>query len=318
MLIHTKPFENNFWLNSGVGMITRFAVPYFFAISGYFLASKFRGGQPNRWKILKAYLFRLLRFYVIWFVFLRTVDITVGGSIIHTIGYYIKQFFFTTDGSALWFVEALIWASVIVTVLTRRLNARTVFSIGIAFLIIGYCFSTLLGVTGEWEIIKALKPIVTYTGIQGPLFFAFPYVAMGFLMAEHNLKPANRRDLVCILLFFACLGAESLLMVTKLYAPLTFLWISALPMTWFVLRLSVTLSVENKPFHYVLRKISTLCYVLHVIVLKILKYVFKNAGIQYSAHLLLTALTIVITIVLSYGIYELSKRKTFSWLKYVM
>ena len=33
MLIHTKPFENNFWLNSGVGMITRFAVPYFFAIS---------------------------------------------------------------------------------------------------------------------------------------------------------------------------------------------------------------------------------------------------------------------------------------------
>lgn len=45
MLIHTKLFENNFWLDAGGGMGTRFAIPFFFVASGYFLALNFRGGS---------------------------------------------------------------------------------------------------------------------------------------------------------------------------------------------------------------------------------------------------------------------------------
>ena len=321
IFIHTKPFVNNFWLDAGMGMITRFAVPYFFTISGYFLFKKLMGGGTRKyWKTVGTYLLRLLRFYIIWFIILRIVDITVGGSTIHTVGYYIKQFFFTTDGSPLWFVEALIWAVIIVAVLNRWLKSRTVFTIGIVFLFIGYGFSTLLGITGKWSFIQTLQPIVGYTGIQGGFFFAFPYVAMGALLAKQKQKPAIKKDFICVALFFVVLGIESLLMVKKFNAPLTFLWLSAIPMTWYVTRLTLTIDIVSKPGYYVLRKISTLCYVLHIVVLLILQYVFRllNLTTKDPANLILTIMTLIITFAMSFGTLYLSDKKFFFWLKYAM
>ena len=43
--IHTKPFENIFWLDAAIGILTRFAVPYFFVSSAYFLFIKLRVTQ---------------------------------------------------------------------------------------------------------------------------------------------------------------------------------------------------------------------------------------------------------------------------------
>lgn len=321
IFIHTKPFENNFWLDAGVGMITRFAVPYFFTISGYFLFKKLMGGGTKQyWKTLGRYLLRLLRFYIIWFILLRIIDLIFGGSTIQSFRYYIKQFFFTTDGSALWFVEALIWAVLIVAVLTRWIKTQTVFAISIIFLFIGYFFSTLYGITGKWQIVQTLHPIISHTGIQGGLFFAFPYVAMGALLAEKPLEPAYKRDAGFVFLLFVLLGIESLVMVRRFNAPLTFLWIAALPMTWFTTRLTLTIQMKNKPVYYILRKISTLCYVLHIVIFKILQNVFDSSGFTAKdpAHLALTALTLFITIVLAYGIYLLSRKKAFTWLKYIM
>lgn len=107
------------------------------------------------------------------------MDIKVGGSSIHSILYYIRNFFFTVDGSALWFIEALIWAVIIVAVLTRWLNIKLYLLLALFFLV-SYCFSTLLGVTGECVIIKTLQPIITYTGIQGPTILGFPLCDYGF------------------------------------------------------------------------------------------------------------------------------------------
>ncbi len=315
MLIHTKPFENSFWLDAGVGMITRFAVPFFFTVSGYFLFKRIKENPENKKEILKQYLFRLLRFYLIWFVVFRVVDILLGGSV-HSLGYYIKQFFFTTDGSPLWFVEALIWAVIIVFILSEWMKPKTILVIGIVFLLIGYCFSTLLGVTGKWSFIRTLQPIVGYTGIQGGLFFAFPYVAMGASLANQELKPTVKKDLACVALFFVMLGIESLLMVRKFNAPLTFLWISALPMTWYVTRLTLTIPIQSKPAYYIIRKISTLFYVLHVIVFKSLQKAFELVSLSDPMNILLTVLTFIITSCLTYGIFKLSER--YAWIRYAM
>ena len=79
-----------------------------------------------------------------------------------------------------------------------------------------------------------------------------------------------------------------------------------------------SITLKNKPIYYIMRKISTLCYVLHIVVVKTLIYIFERNDIQDQENLLLTILTIVITIALSYGMYELSRKKAFSWLDYLM
>ncbi len=40
ILIHTKPFVNDFWLDNAVGIITCIAVPYFFIISDHSFVKK--------------------------------------------------------------------------------------------------------------------------------------------------------------------------------------------------------------------------------------------------------------------------------------
>lgn len=320
MLIHTKPFENIFWMDAAVGMITRFAVPFFFTVSGYFLFKKVNQNPEMKWSIVWKYILRLLRFYIIWFIILRIVDITIGGSTVHFFRYYIKNFFFTTDGSPLWFVAALMWAVILYSVLLTVLKSKVIFAIGIIFLLIGYCFSTLLGLTGNWSIIQNLKPYVNFIGVQGSLFFAFPYVALGALMTQKQQETSVKRDSLGIVIFFICLGAESLIMVRKFGAPLTFLWLFMMPTTYFTTHLALTLPIESKPGYYILRKISTLCYVLHVVIFKTINSVFSQTGITVKDphHILLTAFTILITISLACCMYILSRKKVFSWLKYCM
>ena len=190
MMIHTKPFESIFWLDAGIGMLTRFAVPFFFTVSGYFLFQKISQQPERRKEIIVHYLLRLLRFYLIWFVVFRAVDLALGWNF-HGFWYYIKQFFFTTDGSPLWFMNALIWAVLLVSLLTFWFKKKTVFILGIVFLVIGYCMSTLLSITEDLGFVKVLKPFTGFIGIQNGLFFAFPYVAMGSLLTEKPLKTEN-------------------------------------------------------------------------------------------------------------------------------
>lgn len=319
MMIHTKPFENNFWIDAGIGMVTRFAVPFFFTVSGYFLFQKISQQPEKRKEIVIHYLLRLFRFYLIWFVAFRILDAILAGHF-SSIWYYIKQFFFTTDGSPLWFVNALIWATVLVYVMTLWLRKSIVFIMGIAFLGVGYCLSTLLGITGGSRIVNTIKPVIDFIGIQNGLFFAFTYVAMGALLTEKSLKTETKKNLIFVLVFFICLGAESLIAVLKLKAPFTFLWLSAVPMTWFTAKLILSFEMKSQPIHYTIRKISTLFYVLHVVVFKVLQRLFAVSQISQidSMNMILTICTLAITFGISYGFFLLSKKNKLQWLKYAM
>ena len=89
-------------------------------------------------------------------------------------------------------------------------------------------------------------------------------------------------------------------------------------MTWFVAKLTLTIELPDKPVYHTLRKISTLFYVLHVVVFKILQKVIVVWKIHDPANLLLTVITFLITSVVAYVILLLSKRKHTTWLKYAM
>ena len=319
MLIHTKPFYNLFWLDAGIGMITRFAVPYFFCVSGFFLFRQANINQENKKSIICKQLVRLIRFYIIWYVIFRLVGLLLGEDNFG-LWYNIKQLIFMTNGSPLWFVNALIWAICIVAALAIRLKKRTIFGVSICCLVIGYFLSTLYGITERWTIIQRIQPFITFIGVQNGLFFAFPYVAMGAYLSEIELKRSIKRDASLICIFFLCLGVESLVAVLKLNAPYTFLWLSALPMTYYTVKLTLTVNLRDNPSYYYLRKISTLFYVLHVVVFLTCEKLFVVIGLKSldSMNLALTCLVLIITTILSSLFVILSRKKQFSWIKLLM
>lgn len=321
MLIHTKPFASIFWIDAGIGMITRFAVPFFFTIAGYFLIKKVnnRISTDEKWKIIKQYVGRLLRFYFIWFIIVRTSDGIISGHF-YGIKYYIKQFIFTTDGSPLWFLNALIWATIIYAGASRWLKNKSILCIGILLLIVGYCLSTLYSITGDWTIVKNLRNAIGFIGIQSGVFFAFPYVSLGAFLADAEIIKNTKRYFLMTLFFFGCLGVESLIAVIILNAPFTFLWISAFPMTYYVVQLILTIKIPERPEYFKIRKISTLFYVLHIIVFKSLQKVFLVSGFNLidNLNIVLTTGTLVITGCCALIILYLTEVEGLSWLKYLM
>ncbi len=322
VVIHAKPFENIFWLDAGIGLVTRFAVPYFFLSSSYFLFKKLLNCETfkEKFKVYFAYFLRLIRFYAIWFVIFNLVDVAFG-SHINSPMWYLKQFVFTTNGSPLWFMSALIWGSLIVFLLSCVLNKYLVFGISCALWLLGYMLSTLLGVTSEWGFIALINKNVTpIIGTQNGFYFALPYVALAAIMATQTIKKEHKKNAILTGLFFILLGVESVVAVMFLNAPFTFLWLSALPMAYFAMRLTLTIEIKPNPIFFYMRKTSTMIYVLHYVVIKILKAIFSATAFgAFDIHnLLLLILTIVFTVSLSCLAVKASSSKRLCFLKYIM
>ncbi len=320
--IHTKPFEEIFWLDAGVGLVTRFAVPYFFLSSAYFLFNKLQAFESFKEKssVFLSYILRLVRFYAIWFVVFNVVDIALGEKIQSPL-WYIKQFVFTTNGSPLWFLSALIWGTLIVFLLSAFMNKYAVVGISIAFWVIGYMLTTLLNVTGEWSFVSFINQYITpIIGTQNGFYFALPYVALGAFMQTQSIKKENKKNLLCAIVFFILLGVESIIAVMILKAPLTFIWLSALPMTYFIMRLTLTVEVKATPVFYYMRKMSTMIYVLHCIMVKLLVRIFDFTSLSAfdSQNILLFIATVAVSTCLAYLLVKLSKVKGFEFLKYIM
>lgn len=322
VVIHAKPFENIFWLDAGIGLVTRFAVPYFFLSSSYFLFKKLSSCETfkEKSKVYFTYFLRLVRFYAIWFVIFNLVNVAFGASVNSPL-WYLQQFVFTTNGSPLWFMSALIWGSFVVFLLSCVLNRYAVFGISCAFWLLGYMLSTLLGVTGDWGFIGFINQTVTpIIGTQNGFYFAFPYVALAAIMATQTIKKEHKKNTILASLFFVLLGVESVVAVMVFNAPFTFLWLSALPMAYFTMRLTLTIEMKSNPIFYYMRKASTMIYVLHYVVIKILKAVFSATALAAldRHNILLLILTIVLTVSLSCFAVRLSNSKRFRFLKYIM
>lgn len=321
IIIHTKPFDSVFWIDGAIGLVTRFAVPYFFASSAFFLFRKLRNAKKSdQWKIYGQYVLRLVRFYFIWYVIHAAVNALLSGTVFSA-GYYLRQFFLSSNGSPLWFLCALIWASFFVFVLSRKLGKKVVFGISLVFWVIGYCLSTLAPLFSGTAVYQWLiNYVVRYIAIQNGLFFAFPYIALGLLLSETEVTENRKRDILGIILSFILLMAESLTAVKVVGSSLTFLWLAALPLAYFTLHLTLSLSLKGSTPGYYLRKSSTLVYVLHVPIMKLTDFLFAQSGLAGldRFHLLRFFAVTVISVLLAFALVSCAKRKGFRFLKYIM
>lgn len=315
VLIHTKPFENVFWIDAAIGILTRFAVPYFFISSAFFLFKRLSISE-NKNAVYKNYFVRLTRFYLIWFLIFNVVSAFRGNS--YNVFGYIRQFFFCTNGSPLWFMSALIWASLFVFLLEKVISKKKTLVIACLFWILGYAFSTLRVVLVGNIIFDSINnSVVSFIGTQNGLFFAFPYVALGSVLADkQSIKKEHLFNVTGIIVSLMLLSVESLFAVTILHSDLTFLWLSALPLAYFTMKLTLTMEIGwNIDFYYI-RKSSTLLYVIHVLVMRFINDVISQYNIVDTYNLIYFFATIFVSLLLVFVIVSLSKR--YKIVKYIM
>ncbi len=297
--IHTEPFGFNFWFDKGFGIFTRLCVPFFFVASGFLYWSKDKSAF--------LYLKRIFILYAVW----SFVYFPFDYNWLHdaSIGSIIKRFCWDGNEHALWYLCGTIIGFIITYVLLKVLKPKVVFIVSIFFLLIGCLKST-------WSpLLQYLFSIDVYDwlGSRNGLFYAFPYVALGMIIAKKS-KEKGFTSLkfssvgFCISAFLLII--ESFVFVIHFKTNSTILWLSVMPMTYFFFAIINNIHIAlDKETACIFRKMSTLVYVSQYLFIPSLSKVF-------STYMLFIFTTVLATC-FAYLIIRLSEFKKLSYLKYL-
>jgi serine/alanine racemase len=261
LIIHTSPLSFNFWLDAGVGLVTRIAVPFFF-VSSSFLFFRKNPGKEQLIKFIKRNLLIYLCWSVLYFPKILNAWLKDQRVDIVEILEFIKDAFLNGTYGLLWFFPALIFGVALVYLLMKVLkNPKTIFAIALGFLVIGMVFSTYYALFENVGFIKIIQDgVMSKIGTRNGLFYGFAYIAMGALISRNETFKLKKRYFLFLALSLALLCCEGLVAIKVLGTNATILWISVLPMTYSVFKIVVAIKLPDNSFYVTARKMSILIY----------------------------------------------------------
>lgn len=301
--IHTEPFGFNIWLDRIFGIATRFCVPFFFVASSYFF---FKGSKK-----IVSYTKRISILYLVWSLIYLPLNIPLLAEM--SIGEVLLLLFWHGNNHSLWYLLASIIGLFITYGLIKLFkgNIKATLILSVFILLIGCAISTYEPLTGK--ILPHAKTIADNIGYRNGLFYAFPYMALGALIASNSQESKNSispyKMLLGLTLSVILLAIESLILIVYFNAHSTILWMAMLPASYFLFMflLSIKISI-HKNIALFFRKMSTLIYVSHTLFIVAFN---KLNTYKYFLAVFLCAF------LLSYSIVFLSEKKYFTWMKYL-
>ncbi|MBQ9743428.1 MAG: acyltransferase [Ruminococcus sp.] len=189
--IHTSPFYD---INENLGyifnsVITRIAVPFFFAVAGYYYIGKLADGK----KVFGQYVLRLVRLYGIWTaiyylkdVFFLLLDMVSGESV--SIGAFVREkvvgFLITGSADHFWYFPALIISVMLVTLIHKFGGIRLLIPLSIVVYIIGLFGTSYYSVGVQIPLLGDLYSWENFNVLRRILFMGFPFFVSGYFVRK--------------------------------------------------------------------------------------------------------------------------------------
>lgn len=315
VIIHTFPSNDQlgyFVLDN----LSRFAVPFFFAASGYLFSLKV-SDNPQSFSYFKKYAVKILKIYISWLFFYIGYDVLriivadqnpqaeLSKYMDNLTALNLLYYGQGTSGYQLWFVISLVWSVVILYVFYRLKSVRLL-------LAIAFCLN-LLGLFGQSYSIFDELPVST---TRAALYISLFYTVMGFWLATvHSWKKYNGRIYFFLFCLFTILQVlEGFWLEKGLDARHGEYFFSTIFLTLFLFMYA--LSKPNLGKGLLVTKIggnSLGIYAIHVFFIDMNDILFKKIGLEQSTHnLLLNLIDAFIVFTLSYVAYQLlQKMKAF-------
>lgn len=309
VIIHTFPGNNQlgyFILDN----FARFAVPFFFAASGYLFGLKVIN-NPKSFAYFKRYIIKILKIYVSWLVFYMAFDvikILISDRNVHKeLAKYLEGltplnlFYYGqgTSGYQLWFVISLVWGTAILYFFLRLKKIRLL-------LIIGFCLN-LLGLFGQSYSIFDPLPVST---TRAALYISLFYITVGFwfAFAKPNIRSLSKKTYFYLFCCFSALQfIEGYVLEKALDAKHGEYFLSTIFLTVFLFLFALSNPQLGKGS--VITKIganSLGIYAIHVFFIDMIDIAFKKLGLEQSSHyLILNIIDAFLVFTLSYLTYNL-------------
>lgn len=301
----------NWLVNTGV----RFAVPFFFLASGYFLFQKLRGSE-NKTVVFKNYIFRVLKYYFIglfvcfafdYFILMPLWEMPRVFFRGYVSGNFWSDFLYYglvhMSGFHLWFLLAMFWSGLILFLVCCGDLSRVKPLAAVAFLL------HVIGLFGMTQPYSQFVEIPLFP--RDAAFYGLFYMSLGGVWAMGGLPGKyipGKYALSAVFVFFLLQLAERSALVFGMGAPQGRYWgeyfVMTIPLTAALFRYALENGEKFK--NNVVTKIgskSVGVYILHLIALNITYSLLHFAGWDLQRHPFWQVVQVLAVIFLSYVFY---------------
>lgn len=284
IVLHTHPFYGvNQRLNFMADVLCRVAVPYFFAATGFLLEKKISNCGTDIRKILRDYISRILKLYVVWTavylpIIVYTKIINCERGVTYALFTFVRDFVFCGSYAHLWYLPATAIGVILVFFLKRTIGIKKAGILLTAFYLIGLLAQSYFGFLQMafeesgiiWNALKGIKMIIVTS--RNGVFFGGIFIYIGVIVAEgdiqHKWKPYLGRIAAagCVFLLFAeAAGLHKIGFVRE-----EDMYLMLVPAVFFLLIISLQLEMKGKTDF--LRKLSMDMYFIHMI----FKFIYRE------------------------------------------
>lgn len=266
--IHTNPFNdiNPEFAYFVKQMVSTLAVPYFFAIAGFFYIQKLKRGETAFF----SYIRRIIVIYFIWSLLYYVLDFVIYGYKIpvdYTIGFWLR-FLYNGTYYHFWFFPALIFAVCLTTLFFKLRLEKILLPISVLLYILG-CFAFSYHELGmKIPGMNRLLALQQIEVIREVLLMGFPFFVSGYLaylIKEKMLSGFSKKQVFSMWIITAIFWLAEMFILRKLGWQLSFeVTVFLYPMLVFTILLLVKHPLpERKKAAGTCRAIANFSYYAH-------------------------------------------------------
>ena len=309
-------------------ILTRIAVPFFFAASGFFFAKSLDYSKQKKvsktksnFKRLRKTEWRIIVLYVVWSIiyFFVAIPFNYNGVwsfknlIDYAIGSLIKCSYYH-----LWYIYVLVFAYPMLYAMMRFLSRKVITTACVLMYTAGVfvnSYSYLFENTAISTISEKINSFTVSYLITNIVFRALPLMWLGICVAQKRNKPKKLTCLLASVGGFGLLVAENISLNKMTGGVVAGHYIFAtLVVVYFLMMFVVQSRVKiKKETSSRLRNMSTLIYCLHAMI----DIIFSRVLFPEFSSIILFVLTAAVTTVISAGIVFVSEKRKFRFLKYL-
>lgn len=296
----------------------RMVVPIFFMTSGYLLFRKFKDDDEYNKKIIKRYLTRLTKLYILWSILYIPFILHTDQQKI-TLKYIILKIWRTiveTSYYQLWYFPALIFGVFLVYILLKYIKVEKILILSIVFYVIGLFGQTYYGVIENIEILNKIfnKYTSLFMTTRNGLFMGFFFVTLGLYFSKKKIVIKFKNAMLGFVLSTIAMTIE-LLLVSRadwIYNDVTFIFL--IPSTFFLFYLITHVKLKERECYIYLRESSTLIFCVHKMFIDIYTVLFRKLEMSIN-DLSMFIIVAISSIVFSFIVIYLVRKKDIKILK---
>ncbi|MCR5666019.1 MAG: acyltransferase [Eubacterium sp.] len=332
IVIHVEPFGpdpsgvSSFFSLLTEHYLARLAVPFFFITSGFLLFYKM---SPDSFSMERPirYAKRIFRIYLIWSVIyiplaVRKLLREEDGSPLKLLVIYLRNFIFKGSHTQLWYLPALIFAVLLVSVLLMLKIKPIAILVGSAiFYIIGLFGQSWFGfvepleehVPGIWSVLEHIMSVIVTT--RDGLFDGFFFVAAGMCFAFCEIRIEKKKAQIGLVISMILLFVEAFLLEYFDIQKERNMYLFLMPASVLIFALIYRVNLKDKPIYKTLRVLSALIFYLHMWVDFFVRRFLELWSRELADSVLRFLLVAIGSVLLALLLYKMSEYEKLKWMK---